>query len=199
MAHGPAVHPGFSGGASLALGKGPTYENGDDPGPFYLGAFAVNAAYGWRPRSGQVPAARIGVGGPAEGGATTDLYVQLPPAWLGPVAAGAGVLVGVPKGRRMPYVQAGVQDASGLGVHLVGGWYDNPREQKLGYWYEERARVAWLSAQLPVSPWATIHAHAGYAKGHVTKQFDRDQAPYRDEDRWVRLGGITVELHRPRR
>ncbi|MHB1073143.1 MAG: hypothetical protein ACYC3Q_10010 [Gemmatimonadaceae bacterium] len=97
------------------------------------------------------------------------------------------------------YVQAGVQDGRGLGVHLVSGWYDNPREQEWGYWHEERAQVTWLSAQLPVSAWATLHAHAGYARGPVTKQFDRDQAPYIDEDRWVHLGGITVELHRPRR
>lgn len=199
VAHGPAVHPGFSAGVTAALGSGPTYENGDDPGPFYIGALAVNAAYGWRPKSDALPALRVGVTGPREGGAAIDAYLQLPPAWLGPLSAGVGVMAGERQPRMMPYVQVGAEDARGLGAHLVAGWYDDPRDQEIGYWSEERGRVAWLSAQLPLTPWATLHAHAGFASGHVTRQGDHASAPYIDEDRWVRLAGLTVELHRGRR
>jgi hypothetical protein len=196
VSHGPAVRPGFSGGVSAALGHGPTYENGDDPGPFYLGSLSASAAYGWRLPSGQVPPVRIGIAAPTAGGAAADLYVQVPPTWLGAGAAGVGVLTGISDRRRMPYVQLGVQNDRGVGIHLVNGWYATGQQQLVGYSADERATVTWISAQVPVAAWATVHAHAGYARGHVTRQLDRAQTPYIDEERWVQLGGVTLELHR---
>ena len=201
IAHGPSVHPGFSAGASATLGTGPTYENGDDPGPLYLGAGMVHAAYGWRPVRGDLPALRVGLQGPAAGGAGADVYVQAPRAWLGPVAAGAGFLAeGAGRsGRVMPYAQVGVENAAGFGTHVVVGQYDQGQRQFVGYTSHERATVTWLSAQLPASSGMTIHVHAGLARGHVTRQNSNSPTPYIDEDRWVGLGGLSVELHRPRR
>jgi len=198
IGHGPVVHPGPSVGASAALGSGPTYENGDDPGPFYVGGAMVQAAYGWQPASGRLPAARIGVQGPVEDGVVAaDVYLQAPRAWLGPTAVGVGALV---DGRRtMPYAQVGAHSARGFGGHVVVGRYDQGRRHFIGYWSHERATVTWLSVQLPVAGRATVHLHGGLARGHVTRQWQNATTPYIDEDRWVRLGGLTLELHRPRR
>ena len=88
IAHGPDVHSGFSGGVSAALGSGPRYENGDDPGPFYFGALAVSAAYGFRSAKDSRPAMRLGIQAPTHSGAAADLYLQAPRKWISPVAAG---------------------------------------------------------------------------------------------------------------
>lgn len=105
IGHGPVVHPGLSVGASAALGNGPTYENGDDPGPFYLGGAMVQAAYGWQPASGRRPGFRIGVQGPVEDGAVgADVFLQAPRGWLAPAAVGVGALA---DGQRtMPYARS---------------------------------------------------------------------------------------------
>jgi hypothetical protein len=195
--HGPRVRAGPSGGFSAALGRGPTYANGDDPGPFYFGAAALSGAYGWRPASASLPAVQVGMQLPWPGPISTDLYVQAPSAWFGPVAAGAGVHTEV-DGRAMPYAQVGVEDARGAGVHLVVGRYAH-RRQQLMYSNEERASVGWLSAQLPLRSRLTAHLHAGLARGHVLTRYDMGGAPYLDEDRWVGLGGVTFEVHRPAR
>lgn len=79
------------------------------------------------------------------------------------------------------------------------GRYDEGRRQFIGYWSHERATVTWLTLQLPVTDRATVHLHGGLARGHVTRQGTNGGAPYIDEDRWVSLGGLTLELHRPRR
>jgi len=195
IAHGPEVRPGFSGGMSAALGNGPTYENGDDPGPFYLGAVAINAAYGVRPESDARPAFRFGLQAPTAGAVSVDVFAQTPRKWLGPVSAGAGILAEVSRGRQMPYVQAGVRNEEGFGVNLaVARYWDHDR--RAGDDINERAQVNWLSFELPLSRWAAIHLHAGYASGHVKKTYDRQTVTYVDEDRWVRLGGVTLEFHR---
>ena len=121
IAHGPDVHSGFSGGVSAALGNGPTYENGDDPVPFYLGAAAISAAYGIRPESDARPAFRFGLQAPTEGTVAVDIFAQTPRKWLGPVSAGAGILGEISRGRQMPYVQAGVRNEAGFGVNLAVG------------------------------------------------------------------------------
>lgn len=199
IGHGPVVLPGFSVGASAALGVGPTYGNGDDPSPFYLGAGMLQAAYGWQPTNRRLPAIRVGVQGPVEGGDVgADVYVQAPRAWLGPAAVGVGVLAEAPGHRTMPYAQVGVQDARGVGAHIVLGRYDEGRRQFDGYWSHERASVTWVSAQMPAADWATVHVHGGLARGHVTRQMTSGGAPYVDEDRVVSLWGLTLELHRPR-
>ena len=200
IAHGPSVHPGFSTGASAALGTGPTYENGDDPGPLYQGGGMVHAAYGWRPARGNLPALRVGLQGPVEGGVGADVYVQAPRAWFGPVAAGAGILAEGPgrSGRAIPYAQVGVENVAGFGAHVAVGGYDRGPRQFSGYWSHERATVTWLSAQLPASGEVTLHLHTGLARGHVTRQGANSPTPYIDEDRWVGLGGLSVEWH-PRR
>jgi hypothetical protein len=192
--HGPRVRAGPSGGFSAALGRGPTYSNGDDPGPFYLGAAALSGAYGWRPARASLPAVQVGVQLPWPGPISTDLYVQAPSAWLGPVAGGVGVRTEV-DGRAMPYAQVGVQHSSGAGLHLVVGRYAHTRQQ-LMYSDEERASVGWLSAQLPMWSRLTAHLHGGLARGHVRRRYDRGGEPYVDEDRWVGMGGVTVEVHR---
>lgn len=199
IAHGPVVHPGFSFGASAALGRGPTYENGDDPGPFYLGSAGLHGAYGWQPTSGHRPAVRLAAHGPVAGIVGADLYLQAPRAWLGPAAGGVGILTEGSARGYMPYVQAGMQNARGLGAHVVTGRYDRGRRQFVGYWSEERASVTWLSAQVPLTTRATVHLHGGFARGHVTRQSSNSSTPYIDEDRWVGLGGVSAELHRARR
>lgn len=197
IGHGPVVHPGLTVGASAALGTGPRYANGDDPGPFYLGAGMVQAAYGWQPASGHLPAFRVGVQGPVEGTVGADVYLQAPRAWLGPAAVGVGALID--GHRSMPYAQFGAQNARGFGGHVVVGRYDEGRRQYIGYWSHERASVTWLSVQLPATARATVHLHGGLARGHVTRQLQNSGTPYIDEDRWVNLGGVSLELHRPRR
>jgi hypothetical protein len=193
IAHGPEVRSGFSGGVSASLGRGPTYENGDDPGPFYFGAVAASAAYGIRPVSSSLPAVRFGIQGPTEYGVAIDAFAQLPRRWLGPVALGAGIIA---DGRRMPYLQAGIKNRDGLGLNVAIGRYSG-RDRNTGYFIDERAQVNWLNLEAPLVSFATLHIHAGYATGHVKKQFDGMALPYRDEDRWVKLGGATLELHRP--
>jgi hypothetical protein len=195
--HGPDVNPGLSVGGSAALGGGPTYENGDDPGPFYLGALGVNVAYGWRPQNGSLPAIRVAAQAPAHDGIGADVYVQVPPDWLGRIAGGVGMLAEVPTGRRMPYAQLGILDDRGYGLNVVTGRY-NDRKQFLGYWSQERAQVTWVSAQLPLYSRATVHIHGGRAQGHVKRQNDNSVTPYIDEDRWVNMAGLTLELHRSR-
>ena len=193
--HGPDVKPGFSVGASAALGTGPTYENGDDPGPFYRGAVLVNSAYGLRSENGSLPAIRVAAQSPTDEAVGTDVYVQVPPAWLGRMAGGVGLLAEFPTGRRLPYAQLGVQDRRGYGVNIVSGRY-NSQKQYMGYSSKENAQVTWLSAQIPLFARATVHIHGGMARGHVKRQFDNSNTPYIDEDRWVNMTGLTLELHR---
>jgi hypothetical protein len=177
------------------LGNGPTYENGDDPVPFYLGAAAINAAYGIRPESDARPAFRFGLQAPTGGAVSVDVFAQTPRKWLGPVAAGAGILAEVSRGRQMPYVQAGVRNEEGFGVNLaVARYWDH--DSRAASNINERAQVNWLSFELPLARWAALHLHAGYASGHVKKTSDRQTVTWVDEDRWVRLGGVTLEFHR---
>lgn len=196
ITHGPEVHPGFSGGISMSTGRGPTYENGDDPGPFYWGAAAASAAYGIRPSSSARPAARFGVQAPTEGAVAIDVFLQAPRKWVRPVSAGAGVLAEFSDGRQMPYLQAGVRNGEGYGANIAVGHYWN-RNRNTGYTLHESAQVNWLNLEAPVSRFATFFLHAGYASGHVRKKMDRSPEPYVDENRWVKLGGVTVEFHRP--
>jgi hypothetical protein len=98
--------------------------------------------------------------------------------------------------RFIPYVQAGREDARRVGGHVVVGAYAFT-EQRNGFFVRERAAVSWLSLQLPVGRWNTIHLHGGYALGHVKKQVNASSTPFIDENRWVGLFGATMELHRP--
>ena len=190
ITHGPDVRRGFSGGVSAALGDGPTYENGDDPGAFYVGAAIMNVAYGVRPQSDSRPAFRLGIQGPTIDAVAADLFVQAPRKWLKPLTAGVGLLGEFSDGRRMPYVQAGFRSAEGFGLNAAIGRYKNASGSKV-----ENAQVNWLSLETPLTKWAALHFHFGYAAGHVTKRI-RGEAPYVDEDRWVKLGGATLEFHR---
>jgi hypothetical protein len=195
IAHGPDVRAGFSGGMSAALGNGPTYENGDDPVPFYLGAAALNLAYGIRPKSDARPAYRFGLQAPTAGAVSVDLFAQTPRRWFGPVAAGAGILAEVSRGRQMPYLQAGVRNKKGFGINVaIGHYWDH--DTRAGFTEKERAQVNWLNFEVPLGQRAVLHLHTGYASGHVKKTVDGQIAPYVDEDRWVRLGGVTLEFHR---
>lgn len=181
---------------SAVLGNGPTYENGDDPGPFYFGAATASAAYGIRSASDSRPAVRFGVQAPTEGEAAVDLYMQAPRKWFAPsVSAGIGLMAEFSEGRQMPYVQAGVKSREGFGLDLAIGRYSN-RYSAIGYTLHERAQVNWLSLEVPVARWASLYFRGGFASGHVTKQANRAATPYVDEDRWVKLGGATLELHR---
>ena len=195
ITHGPDVHNGVSTGITAAIGRGPTYENGDDPGPFYLGAAVVSAAYGVRPLSDARPAARIGLQAPVTGTVAVDLFVQAPRKWLGPVHAGAGLLAEGIDGRQMPYFQAGARNGAGYGLNVAIGRYHD-RDPRKGYTVNERAQVNWLNLELPLGRKTTLHLHGGYAAGHVTKRSTTASTPYVDEDRWVGLGGATLELHR---
>jgi hypothetical protein len=195
IAHGPDVHPGFSAGLSAVLGSGPRYENGDDPGPFYLGALAASAAYGFRSTKDSRPAMRLGIQGPTERGAAADLYLQAPRKWMSPVAAGVGLLAEFPDGRLMPYLQAGVTNSSGFGFNVAVGRYADKTSRTV-YTVWENALVNWLTVEAPVGALMSLHLHGGFASGHVKKQNNVDPAPYVDEDRWVMLGGVTLEIHR---
>ena len=194
IAHGPDVHPGFTGSGTVVLGNGPTYENGDDPGPFYFGATVLSAGYGFRPRNSSLPAIRFGVQAPTRGGAAADIYLQAPRRWLSPFAAGVGVLAEFPERRAMPYLQAGARNQRGFGLNFVVGRYSD-RIAKIGYTVWERAQVNWLNVEVPLTDWASLYLHGGFASGHVTKRNNSSSTPYVDEDRWVRLGGATIELH----
>jgi hypothetical protein len=141
---------------------------------------------------------RVGIQTPTEGGFASDMYVQAPRSWLGKFAMGAGLLTGTPSGRSMPYLQLGIESSEHFGVDAVVGHYSQS-EQKVRYSVSERAYVNWLSLQIPFAPWATGYVHGGFARGHVRKQFDDDPLPYIDENRWVRLGGATIEFHRRRK
>lgn len=195
ITHGPEVRSGFTGGATTALGKGPRYENGDDPGPFYFGATMVNVGYGVRPTSNSRPALRIGVQAPTVGAAAADLYVQAPRRWLGPVSAGVGILSDFAEGRQMPYIQAGAKNRDGFGLDVAIGRYSDDFTTST-YIVHERAQVNWLSFEAPLAKYVSVYFRGGFASGHVTKLFLRDVTPYRDERRWVRLGGASIELHR---
>lgn len=192
VSHGSHIRPGFSGGSTTVIGSGPTYENGDDPGPLYLGAATLNAAYGWVPSNAQVPSVRVGLQAPV----AADLYVQAPRGWLGPGAVGVGMLYSL--FHTMPYLQTGVQKASGLGLHALAGRYAYRGETSVLAESEERARVYLGAAQVPMTGRMTVHVHAGYADGHVRRRLRNSSTFYIDEDRWARLAGFTVEFHAPR-
>jgi hypothetical protein len=181
---------------SVAIPDGPTYENGDDPGPLYFGALTGHLAYGWRPSDTRTPALSVGIQVPTVGWTAADVYVQAPRAWLGKVSGGMGVRA-ENGGRVMPYLQAGVVDAKGAGADVVVGGYTD-RWGGMGYSVDERIGVSWLSAQLPIGGWMTSQLHFGFARGHVRKMSTGRPDPYIDEDRWVRLAGLTLEVHRPR-
>jgi hypothetical protein len=196
IAHDPDVHSGLSGGVSAALGNGPTYENGDDPVPFYLGAAALSVAYGIRPESDARPAYRFGLQAPTAGFVAADIFAQAPRKWLGPVAGGVGILGEFSRdGRLMPYLQAGVRNKEGFGLNVAIGHYWN-NDRGTYFIVNERAQVNWLNFEAPLGSRAAIHLHGGYASGHVKKTFKGGAEPYVDEDRWVRLAGITLEFHR---
>ncbi|HEX9084554.1 MAG TPA: hypothetical protein VF836_07430 [Gemmatimonadaceae bacterium] len=197
IAHGPDVHPGFSGGASAALGSGPRYEGGDDPGPFYFGTLAASAAYGFRSPKDSRPALRLGIQTPtdADAYAGVDLYLQAPRKWISPVAAGVGLLAEFPNGRLMPYLQTGVTSSSGFGFNVAVGRYAD-KASRASYTVWENALVNWLTVEAPVGALMSLHFHGGFASGHVKKQYSFDTTPYVDEDRWVMLGGVTLEIHR---
>jgi hypothetical protein len=195
IAHGPDVHPGFSGGVSAALGSGPRYENGDDPGPFFFGALAENADIGFRPAKDSRPAMSLGIQGPSERGAAADVYFQAPRRWISPVAAGVGLLAEFPDGRLMPYLQTGVTSNSGFGFNVAVGRYAD-KTSRASYKVWENALVNWLTVEAPVGALMSLQFHGGFASGHVKKQYSFDTTPYVDEDRWVMLGGLTLEIHR---
>jgi hypothetical protein len=195
IAHGPDVHSGFSGGLSGVLGHGPRYENGDDPGPFYFGALAASAAYGFRSPKDSRPAIRLGLQGPTEGGAAVDLYLQAPRTWMSRVAAGVGLLAEFSDGRQMPYLQAGVTSSSGFGFNVAVGGYAN-KSSRTSYTVREKAVVNWLTVEAPFGDRMSLHLHGGFASGHVKKQGKFDATPFVDEHRWVTLSGLTVEIHR---
>lgn len=194
IAHGPDVRPGFTGSGTVILANGPTYENGDDPGPFYFGATVLSLGYGIRPANSSLPAIRVGVQAPTTRGAAADIYLQAPRRWLSPFAAGVGVQAEVPQRREMPYLQAGVKNQQGFGVDFVVGRYSD-RSPKVGYTVWERAQVNWLNVEVPLTEWVSLYLHGGFASGHVTKRNSSSSTPYVDEDRWVRLAGATIELH----
>ena len=195
IVHSPDVTDGWSGGVSASLGSGPRYENGDDPGPFYWGAATLSTAYGIRPRSENRVAARFGIQAPTDGVTAIDMFLQAPRRWIRPVTAGAGVLAEFSDGRQMPYIQAGAKNSEGYGVNVAVGRYWN-RNRSTGYTLTETAQVNWLNFEAPVSRFATLYIHAGYAFGHVKKKVEWDSEPYVDENRWVKLGGATIEIHK---
>lgn len=188
ITHGPDVRSGFTGGLTAVLGNGPKYRTGELPGHFYDGAAVVSAGYGIRPMSDSRPAMRVGLQGPytSDDAGAADLYVQTPRRWLTPVAAGIGVLAEFPEGRQMPYVQIGAKNRKGFGFDIAVGRYSTGRES---------AQVNWLSFEVPFARRASLYFRGGFASGHVTTQTSRS-APYVEVDRWVRLGGVTLELHR---
>jgi len=198
VTHGPQVRPGGSGGISVSVGGGPTYENGDDPGPYPFGGAVLHAAYGFRPASPREPALRVGFQMPTYGWSAADVYVQAPRAWLGSSSAAGVGLLAEGSGRVMPYVQAGVANAAGAGVDVVAGAYTF-RWGGIGYDVYERAGLGWLSAQLPLARWLTARGHVGFARGHVRKYSQGSAEPWLDENRWVKLSGLTLEVHGTRR
>jgi hypothetical protein len=143
-----------------------------------------------------MPAVRLALQAPTYGAVSADTYVQVPETWLGRVSAGAGLISDFRVKRFIPYVQAGGENARRVGGHIVVGTYAFT-EQKTGFSVRERATVSWLSFQLPLTRWNTVHFHGGYALGHVKKQSNGSSTPYIDENRWVGLFGATLELHRP--
>lgn len=197
IAHSPDVKSGLSGGVSAVLGSGPTYENGDDPGPLYFGAAMASIAYGFRPEKDTRPAVRVGLQGPTVGNQAIDVYVQAPRSWFAPVAtsAGIGLLAEGSDGRRMPYVQAGIKSHEGFGLDVAIGRY-SARSTKPAYLLDERAQVNWLSFEVPTGRLASLYLRGGFASGHVTKRWTMDTSPYVDENRWVKLFGASIEIHR---
>lgn len=193
VVNAPDVRSGFTTGLTGVGGWGPTYENGDDPGPLYSGAFLLHVAYGIRPTSEWRPALRVGVQYPSRGTLATDLYVQAPRRLLGPVAAGIGVLTEHGGGRQMPYAQAGLTSQRGYGANVVVGRY-SLSDSLNGYTSDERSRVNWLNLEAPVTSRLSLLLRGGYASGHVTRRRLNEPQPYIDEDRWVRLAGATLQL-----
>jgi hypothetical protein len=121
--------------------------------------------------------------------------MQVPESWLGKMAGGVGVLAEAREQRYMPYVQFGGENSRRTGAHIVVGTYAYT-DDRASLSVRERATVSWLSLQLPVTRWNTLHLHGGYAYGHVRKQYHVSATPYIDENRWVGLFGLTMELHR---
>ena len=90
---------------------------------------------------------------------------------------------------------SGVTSSSGFGFNVAVGRYAD-KTSRASYTVWENALVNWLTVEAPFGALMSLHLHGGFASGHVKKQNNFDTAPYVDEDRWVMLGGATLEIHR---
>jgi hypothetical protein len=158
VTHGPRVESGLSVGATGAVTYGPTHVEGDEGGiNLREGVVGPYVGYGWAPSSPGRAGAYIGLAVPLLFTlAQVDVYVQAPPAWTGPLSAGAGV-VASPEGVH-GYGQVGRVSDRGLGWYLTGGY---------------GRRESWSTAQSSSPAWfggAAIQLATGRFRTHLFVQ-----------------------------
>src|ERR1043166_5905397 len=91
--HGPRVENGATFGITAASTTGDTHTEGDEGGiHLRTGILGAYAGYGWAPATTSRPGFYLGATVPVFFPATQiDAYMQLPPAWTGPLQGGFGV------------------------------------------------------------------------------------------------------------
>ena len=122
ITHGPRVENGFVFGMTAATTSGDEHVEGDEGGirlrEGTLGAFV---GQGWAASDRRKPSAYFGLVVPAFiPYAQADLYVQVPQAWTGPLAAGVGGTGSIEGGSL--YSQIGFQPERGLGWQAMAGY-----------------------------------------------------------------------------
>ena len=122
ITHGPRVENGFVFGVTGATTSGDTHTEGDEGG-FHLrdGTIGPFVGQGWAPSTPRHPGAYLGLVVPLFFPlAQVDFYVQAPPAWTGPLAAGMGGTGSIEGGS--VYGQLGFQPDRGIGWQAMAGY-----------------------------------------------------------------------------
>ena len=184
ITHGPRVEPGLTAGVTGAYTRGPEHVEGDEGGiELRSGAVGPYVGYGWAPPDrgrGQAaspasPRLYLGVMGPVLFTfAQLDAFVQAPPAWTGPLSAGAG-LVASTEGVHV-YGQAGRVSDRGRGFYLTGGYGRRQSWSRV-----EGSSPAWFGG-------AAVQLAAGHARAQLFVQGATGRIP----------GDCTAERGEPR-
>jgi hypothetical protein len=158
VTHGPRVEPGLAAGLTGAYTVGPTHVEGDEGGiRLRSGVVGAYGGYGWAPASARAPRLHVAIAVPILFPlAQVDAFVQAPPAWTGPLSAGAGI-VASSEGVHA-YGQAGRVSARGMGWYLTGGY-----GRRESWSTVESSSPAWFGA-------AAVQLAAGHARTHLFVQ-----------------------------
>ena len=196
VTHGPRVKGGVSAGLTSALTRGDRRGEWDDR-VREASLLSTFAGYGWVPPSRHRPRAYAGAALPLmiPWMAQLEGYVQAPPAWTGPLAAGVGAVVDLVAPTL--YVQAGDERDQGIGWHVTGGY-----GRRDGAGSAESAAPAWIGAAALQLSMGQVHTHL-FVQGALARRGRcayQPAPPYecvpQGRDRALAVGASVVGYHR---